>query len=48
MYAALSIVNTYFFINTIKRNTTALLEAKREVSLEVNTDKTEYMVMSGH
>jgi hypothetical protein len=35
-------------INNIKRNTEALLEASREVGLEVNTEKTEYVVMSRH
>jgi len=33
-------------INTIKKNTEALSEASREVGLEVNTEKTKYMVMS--
>jgi len=35
-------------INTIKKNTEALLEASREVDLEVNTEKTKYMVISHH
>jgi hypothetical protein len=35
-------------INTIKKNTEALLEASREVCLEVNTEKTKYMVVSCH
>jgi hypothetical protein len=33
---------------TIKRNKEALLEAGREVGLEVNTGKTRYMVVSCH
>jgi hypothetical protein len=35
-------------INTIQKNIEALLEASREVGLEVNTEKTKYMVMSHH
>jgi len=35
-------------INTIQKNTELLLEASREVSLEVNTEKIKYMVMSCH
>jgi hypothetical protein len=34
--------------NTRKKNTEVLLEAIREVSLEVNAEKTKYMVMSHH
>jgi hypothetical protein len=33
-------------INTIKKNTETLLQASREVSLEVNTEKTKYVVVS--
>jgi hypothetical protein len=33
-------------IDTIKRNTEALLDASKEVGLEVNPEKTKYMLMS--
>jgi hypothetical protein len=33
-------------INTIKENTEFLLEARREVGLEINAEKTKYMLMS--
>jgi len=32
----------------VKKNTEALLEAIKKVGLEVNADKTKYMVMSHH
>jgi hypothetical protein len=35
-------------ISTIKKNTEALIEGSREVGLEVNTEKTEYKVVSSH
>jgi hypothetical protein len=35
-------------INTIKENTEAYLEATRDVGLEINAEKTEYMIMSRH
>jgi hypothetical protein len=35
-------------VNTIKRNTEALLEARREVGLEINMKKAKYMVVSHH
>jgi hypothetical protein len=35
-------------IGTIKENTETLLEASRYVVLEVNTEKTKYMIMSCH
>jgi hypothetical protein len=33
-------------IETIKKNTEALLDASKEVGLEVNPEKTKYMLMS--
>jgi hypothetical protein len=35
-------------INSIKENTETLLEASRDVGLEINTEKTTYMIMSLH
>jgi len=35
-------------INTIKRNTVALIDASKYISLEVNAEKTKYMCMSCH
>jgi hypothetical protein len=34
--------------NTIKENTETLLETSRDVGLEVNAEKTKYMIMSHH
>jgi hypothetical protein len=33
-------------INTTKENTESLLEASRDVGLEINAEKTKYMIMS--
>jgi hypothetical protein len=33
-------------INTIKKNTETLIDANKEVGLEVNTRKTKYMLLS--
>jgi hypothetical protein len=35
-------------VNTIKQNTETLLEASRDIGLETNAEKTEYMIMSRH
>jgi hypothetical protein len=35
-------------INAIKRITEALIDARKEVGLEVNTEKTKYMLLSRH
>jgi hypothetical protein len=33
-------------INTIKKNTQTLIDSNKEVGLEVNTEKTKYMLLS--
>jgi hypothetical protein len=35
-------------INIVKENTEALLEAGRDIGLEINAEKTKYMIMSRH
>jgi hypothetical protein len=35
-------------INTVKKYAEALIDASKETDLEVNTEKTKYMLMSCH
>jgi hypothetical protein len=35
-------------IDTIKENTETLIDASKEIGLEVNTEKTKYMLLSHH
>jgi hypothetical protein len=35
-------------MDTIKRNTETLIDASKEVGLEVSTEKTKYMLLSCH
>jgi hypothetical protein len=35
-------------MDTIKENTETLIDASKEVGLEVNTEKTKYMLLSRH
>jgi hypothetical protein len=35
-------------VDTIKKNTQTLIDASKEVGLEVNTEKTKYMLVSHH
>jgi hypothetical protein len=35
-------------IDTIKRNSQTLIDASKEVGLEVNTEKTKYLLLSRH
>jgi hypothetical protein len=35
-------------IGTIKKRTQTLIDASKEVGLEVNTEKTKYMLLPGH
>jgi coproporphyrinogen III oxidase-like Fe-S oxidoreductase len=35
-------------IDTIKKNTKSLIDASKEISLEINVEKTKYMLLSRH
>jgi hypothetical protein len=35
-------------VNTIKENTKTLLEASKDIVLEINAEKTKYIIMSRH
>jgi hypothetical protein len=35
-------------MDTIKKNTQTLIDVSKEVGLEVNTEKTKYMLLSRH
>jgi hypothetical protein len=35
-------------IDTIKKNTDILIDASKEIGLEINVDKTKYMLLSRH
>jgi hypothetical protein len=35
-------------VNTIKENTKTFLEASRDIGLEINAEKTKYIIMSRH
>jgi hypothetical protein len=35
-------------LNTINKNTGTLIEASKEVDLEINVEKTKYMLLSRH
>jgi hypothetical protein len=35
-------------VNTMKEKTETLLEASRDIGLEINAEKTKYMIMSRH
>jgi hypothetical protein len=37
-----------YSINTIKGNTETLLEASRDIDLEINAEETKYMIVSLH
>jgi hypothetical protein len=40
--------NVHVRVDTIKKNTETLIDASKEFGLEVNTEKTKYMLLSLH
>jgi hypothetical protein len=45
-YADVNLLRDY--IHTIKKNTKTLFESSKEVGLEINVEKTKYMLLSRH
>jgi hypothetical protein len=41
-------LNLLGYIDTIKKNTDILIDARKEIGLEINVDKTKYMLLSLH
>jgi hypothetical protein len=52
MYCASREVRTEIYVvqkkDTVKKNTETLMDASKEVDLEINAEKTKYMLLSRH